>query len=1319
MQITHNTAKNGIEVSFPKKPDQSVIDDLKARGFRWSNFAKIWYTKYDPTLYNSLQSKYSSGDSVVDNSVDSNIADSIKNSIASNTKEQIPFVQHLAIFKHITSQMYSTYSYFIGTERIYENSDYKYKCFLDETNKNITVVLYVSTDYDNYTKKIILYDGFVIINYAEFTPLGKKVYSDETPKNAAKIKQIGVVMQYDGFLGLDWKDGIFAYSTNKITDSNLYANSYYSEFGNHKIQDEVVEKLKSQGFEVQKIKGTIVFSETPNSPKGKKLITKVFENLVPIDVPTTVAIPPKMQGKYFSSTSVKLNAEKFKDEVFLGKMEYREYVTWDYNDRKVYNHDGKFMACPYSFDFKWDMKHLQYEPTNQLTIAYSTYQFRYKKTVNKKYFSISLTKKDNDITNDIINVDELSDSNYKKIAEKFLKAAESLGKKIESVTKRLDTKITNTRKRQSEYSQAARERNNLVAYQKYYKALASAYAAKQVDDVLLDFKPTVANVNDFRDYTLMGWSEYGDSANNHKLVFEARERKTYEQIEKYEKHKEIYEALQKIVNLYSDENEEKKAKEFSLQAEIKLQENKLRNGKIDGFFPTPKTIAQRMVDYAEILPKNTILEPSAGIGHIAEAIKDKYPNNELFVCEKWEDMRSILALKGFNVIGNDTMKLTGQYDRILMNPPFENGLDIEHVRYCFDNLLKPGGRLVAIMSEGAFYRSYKKEQDFQSWYLEFKTREQKLDGNTFKGIEAFKTTGVHTRLIVLDKPSIAIEREKEKSFTPPQPPTEMPKVQFTQTELTEWATNIAAFSTISELERDLEDKTKNANTIEAMKLALKMLQKQDAKNTTTMENKENAKAMPAAKIKMPKPKNKQLQQSKLIKAQRQNAKKPLLLAPPSAATNNTYGKPDQEVIKSLLRSTANPIAKNAERSYEKIMTAHPEKYGMGATTGDKLLGGYEKANVYLVPIKDISINRALFQNREAAYSQRTVDNIVSAVQKKEFHLEVLDPLLLWKTKIDGKTVLYILAGHSRYQSFVELNKKKATYKNIDFSRIPARILDGTGTNGVDEKTAMYLARISNNLATPETLIERVEYYQDLLKNKVDEKTVTAEIKKLEDKNATTIISLVHLNPNGKTFNAYEQLGTGTGTNEAQVKNIAVMIGKMRQQNENLTNQHEDEIWEYLYTQKKYGTNSNQINTASELKDKIDRAAKNAKIDESPDAKLNIANLKEISDTEREYLKEKAAALSALNAAENERKEKQLKYSMDLAVEKKKLQNKKKEQGQTQTLTEQEESVFTEKYKKAMQSVWQKIDGLARAYRDVLLRSADVERLAKLQNALFS
>jgi hypothetical protein len=46
--VRENKEKNGVEILFPAKPVQEVLDKLKANGWRWSRFAGLWYNRYTP-----------------------------------------------------------------------------------------------------------------------------------------------------------------------------------------------------------------------------------------------------------------------------------------------------------------------------------------------------------------------------------------------------------------------------------------------------------------------------------------------------------------------------------------------------------------------------------------------------------------------------------------------------------------------------------------------------------------------------------------------------------------------------------------------------------------------------------------------------------------------------------------------------------------------------------------------------------------------------------------------------------------------------------------------------------------------------------------------------------------------------------------------------------------------------------------------------------------------------------------------------------------------------------------------------------------------
>lgn len=54
-EIVKNEEFNGIEIHFPGKPEQEIIDKLKSHGFKWSGRSKCWYHKYSDYALQAAQ----------------------------------------------------------------------------------------------------------------------------------------------------------------------------------------------------------------------------------------------------------------------------------------------------------------------------------------------------------------------------------------------------------------------------------------------------------------------------------------------------------------------------------------------------------------------------------------------------------------------------------------------------------------------------------------------------------------------------------------------------------------------------------------------------------------------------------------------------------------------------------------------------------------------------------------------------------------------------------------------------------------------------------------------------------------------------------------------------------------------------------------------------------------------------------------------------------------------------------------------------------------------------------------------------------------
>lgn len=136
------------------------------------------------------------------------------------------------------------------------------------------------------------------------------------------------------------------------------------------------------------------------------------------------------------------------------------------------------------------------------------------------------------------------------------------------------------------------------------------------------------------------------------------------------------------------------------------------------FFPTPESLADRMLtginwDYIE-----NVLEPSAGKGDLAEACARRIKSRGGY----WRDMseskaiidvieidpnlRAILKDKGFRVVHDDFLTFTTykKYDLILMNPPFDHGA--EHLLKAIGLLERHGGQVVCILNAETIRNPY-------------------------------------------------------------------------------------------------------------------------------------------------------------------------------------------------------------------------------------------------------------------------------------------------------------------------------------------------------------------------------------------------------------------------------------------------------------------------------------------------------------------------------------------------------------------------------------------------------------------------------------
>lgn len=180
----------------------------------------------------------------------------------------------------------------------------------------------------------------------------------------------------------------------------------------------------------------------------------------------------------------------------------------------------------------------------------------------------------------------------------------------------------------------------------------------------------------------------------------------------------------------------------------------------NGFFPTPAVLAATMATQARLKNGQRILEPSAGSGSLVDAILATLGtpridttirvlefNVELAqkLADKYADQPTVFVNPADFIAWRLDCDMYA-YDRVIMNPPFENRADARHVLHAY-SLLKPCGRLVSIMASAVRFRRESEYQAVRDLIEEVGSIEELPEGS-------FKSSGtlVNTVLVVLDKP---------------------------------------------------------------------------------------------------------------------------------------------------------------------------------------------------------------------------------------------------------------------------------------------------------------------------------------------------------------------------------------------------------------------------------------------------------------------------------------------------------------------------------------------------------------------------------------
>lgn len=304
----------------------------------------------------------------------------------------------------------------------------------------------------------------------------------------------------------------------------------------------------------------------------------------------------------------------------------------------------------------------------------------------------------------------------KNHADKLRTIADNMAGTIEN---KLADRMTNTPKRLAQANHARLEGERLQRTQKALYALADLHEVGSVPPILERFtnkKSVYELMNTKKKMVPNGWHAYqactGEPASDSPEAV----------------------ALWNLIDRKSQEEKEADKLRRDLEG--------LQFSKIPGYFPTPENIAGKMVGLAALFDGCSVMEPEAGSGAIIKQINGH--QGRRVAVEYNSTLKSILerSCPGWEIHGGDfltdcTPDDFGIFDRVIMNPPFNRGDDIKHIKHALE-FLRPGGRLVALCANGP-----RQKKELQG----MATHWEELPEGSFKQAG----TGVNVALMVIDK----------------------------------------------------------------------------------------------------------------------------------------------------------------------------------------------------------------------------------------------------------------------------------------------------------------------------------------------------------------------------------------------------------------------------------------------------------------------------------------------------------------------------------------------------------------------------------------
>lgn len=172
----------------------------------------------------------------------------------------------------------------------------------------------------------------------------------------------------------------------------------------------------------------------------------------------------------------------------------------------------------------------------------------------------------------------------------------------------------------------------------------------------------------------------------------------------------------------------------------------------NNFYPTPDWLAAKMVEIADIKRGERVLEPSAGRGALLKYMSHK--TYAYYAVEYNRDNVQCLRHLGYrvnagsfeNYYKNKINSHGEKFNKIVMNPPFFNEMDLRHTIMAY-NLLKPGGKLISLVAENSLYYQRPVTTNFNAIMSVLSARIIDIPHGSFKQ----SGTNVDVSMIIINK----------------------------------------------------------------------------------------------------------------------------------------------------------------------------------------------------------------------------------------------------------------------------------------------------------------------------------------------------------------------------------------------------------------------------------------------------------------------------------------------------------------------------------------------------------------------------------------